>query len=492
MGKNMGQKLVSLIVVGTLFSFISSSANAFKIEDVNFDTLFGVQNRTYDNNAIAPAVQRRHEFATLYFQQEMSYRWNNGRDSLVVTPYFSGTRYEDPWKLEHDGWIPFIVPIPIIDFGDTRTRHAAHADLREFMWTTIAPSNKWELRTGVGKVFWGVTESQHLVDVINQDDLLTDIDGEDKLGQPMINLTLVKNWGNLDFFILPGFRERVYQENYGRLAPVLKSDYSTATSILNPSTMINRDEADWESNAEDLHTDFAFRWSHNIGVSDIGLSYFLGTNRDPVLGLINEDLATPTVLIPSATSTNYLITPYYEQMTQLGLDYQATVGAWLLKLEAIYRESDSLKTYAKDLADGKTSDFTTDYAAATAGYEYTFTGIFGTKADLGLIMEYSWDGRDFEATTSNQNDLFVGMRFAKNSTADAALLFGIIQDLDFDSYVGFFEASRRLGQSNKLIIEGFTGYADEDAGLEIKGIGSDPTAAIANEDHVRIAWETYF
>ena len=63
----------------------------------------------------------------------------------------------------------------------------------------------WSLSIGLGKVFWGVTEFNHLVDVINQTDLVEGIDGEAKLGQPKINLSLINHWGALDFFVLPGF-----------------------------------------------------------------------------------------------------------------------------------------------------------------------------------------------------------------------------------------------------------------------------------------------
>ena len=214
----MGMYIRSLIFILLTSTFVSTS-HAFTIEEVDFDTMFGIQMRSYENNPFSP-VQRRHEFLSAYFQQEISYNWNGGKDSWVFTPYIHVSRYEDPMKIEHEGYIPFIIPIPIIDFGDTRTAHRLHGDIREFLWTHIADSNAWELRTGIGKVFWGVSESQHLVDVINQSDLQTDIDGEDKLGQPMINLTLVKNYGNFDFFVLPGFRERTFQPDVGRLSPV--------------------------------------------------------------------------------------------------------------------------------------------------------------------------------------------------------------------------------------------------------------------------------
>ena len=73
------------------------------------------------------------------------------------------------------------------------------------------------MRVGIRKEFWGVTEFQHLVDVINQTDGVEDFDGEDKLGQQMVNLSLVNDWGIVDLFLLPGFRERTYAGEEGRL-----------------------------------------------------------------------------------------------------------------------------------------------------------------------------------------------------------------------------------------------------------------------------------
>jgi hypothetical protein len=432
---------------------MSGIALAFQIEDVNFDTSFGVQNRNYDNDPVSP-VQRRHEFISAYFQQEISYHWNGGKDSWIFTPYLAVSRYEDPMKIEHDGYVPFVIPIPIIDFGDTRTAHRMYGDIREFLWTHVAESNRWEIRTGIGKVFWGVTESQHLVDVVNQDDLWADMDGEDKLGQPMINFTLIRNYGNFDFFVLPGFREKVYQADVGRLNPVFVNDAYSPASQTNPALMISEDDTSFESGAEEYHTDFAFRWSHSIGINDIGLSFFQGTNRDPVFFNINEDGLTNEISNPSSLypSVSY-ITPHYEQMTQVGLDYQATIGGWLLKFEGIHLDSDSLKTPLKDLDEGKTEDFTTNYSAITTGFEYTFAGVWDSPADVGVIMEYLWDSREFEATNPNQNDLFVGLRYAKNSVADPNILIGVIQDLDFDSYFAVLEANRRVGESSKIIIE---------------------------------------
>ena len=84
---------------------------------------------------------------------------------------------------------------------DAHDDNRTHIDLREA--TVLYLANGWTLFAGAGKVFWGRTEAHHLVDIINQTDGVEDIDTEDKLGQPMINFTLEREWGAIDFFFLP-------------------------------------------------------------------------------------------------------------------------------------------------------------------------------------------------------------------------------------------------------------------------------------------------
>ena len=71
-----------------------------------------------------------------------------------------------------------------VGFGrlDSEDDERTHADIRELFWGYSGDG--WDTVIGFNRVFWGVTESQHLVDVINQTDLVEDIDQEDKLGQP--------------------------------------------------------------------------------------------------------------------------------------------------------------------------------------------------------------------------------------------------------------------------------------------------------------------
>ena len=83
-----------------------------------------------------------------------------------------------------------------------------HGDIRELNYSYS--NSGWYVKAGIETVFWGVTESAHLVDVINQTDNLDSVGGEEKLGQPMVALGIEKSFGNIDAYVLPYFRTRAF------------------------------------------------------------------------------------------------------------------------------------------------------------------------------------------------------------------------------------------------------------------------------------------
>ncbi len=312
-----------------------------------------------------------------------------------------------------------------------------HFDLREFYWEKAA--QEWELRVGVNKVFWGVTESVHLVDVINQTDFIEDIDTEDKLGQPMLNFALVRDWGTLDFFALFGFRERTFPGRDGRLRGPIPVD---------------TDNPDFESDQDEWHTDWAVRWSRTMGDWDLGLSYFYGTARDPRLEL-RTNAAMQTVL-----------TPVYDLIHQGGIDAQWIVGGWAWKFEGIVREGQG-----------------NAFSAVAAGFEYTLYGVFGSVVDVGLLAEYLGDTRGSGGPSPTDNDVFVGTRFGFNDVQNTAVLAGAIVDLETGAAFWNLEASRRLGESWTIEVQG---RAFSDIPPE------DPTFAIRRDDYVEVELAYHF
>ena len=53
---------------------------------------------------------------------------------------------------------------------DSADARRTHWDIREAYGLFFGEfeDSEWELRAGIDKVFWGVTESRHLVDIVNQ------------------------------------------------------------------------------------------------------------------------------------------------------------------------------------------------------------------------------------------------------------------------------------------------------------------------------------
>ena len=331
-----------------------------------------------------------------------------------------------------------------IDSADTER---SNADVRELSYLKVGDG--WEVKAGISKVFWGVTEGQHLVDIINQTDAVENIDGEDKLGQPMINLTLLQwqDYGVFDVFILPGFRERTFAGAGGRLRPNL---------------IIDTDNVSYEARNNEQHVDGAVRWTHSIGAIDIGLSHFWGTSRDPVIQLLGNPIVTNTPLGPQVTGfTPTGLAPHYALINQTGLDLQASLDGWLLKTEIISRGG-NIRYNDNPLAPNFSRD---RYTALATGFEVTLVDFMETGIDLGLITEWNFDDRKDPADTSFQNDLLLGTRWAMNNAASTELLLGLSQDLDYHTTSLSLEGSTRLSDHFKLTLEGriFTAVDSRDS-----------------------------
>ena len=102
------------------------------------------------------------------------------------------------------------------DHADSRR---THLDLREayLLLFSNAGDRGWEARLGVGQVFWGVTESQRLVDIVNQVDIVEHPNGRSKLGQPMAHVTWFGGWGTLEVVGMSWHRARTFPGRMGRL-----------------------------------------------------------------------------------------------------------------------------------------------------------------------------------------------------------------------------------------------------------------------------------
>ncbi|HEY9052905.1 MAG TPA: hypothetical protein VIQ03_15245 [Gammaproteobacteria bacterium] len=337
------------------------------------------QLRYFLHEPLAQNTEQHNNYLSISAQPEFYHSWDNDDQSITATPFVRIDQYDN---------------------------ERSHADIRELVWRNTFED--WQLKAGISKVYWGVTESQHLVDVINQTDLVENIDGEDKLGQPMIQANIERDWGNIDLFILPGFRERTFADIEGR-----------------PRTYpyVDTDQAQYESSDKDRHIDYAVRFFKYLGEWEIGLSYFDGTSREPIFNT-------------GTKNSQLVLIPYYPLMQQAGISAQATTEEWLWKLEIIQRNW-----------------IAEDYVALTGGLEYTFVGVFDSNADIGWVAEYLYDNRDENATSFFENDVMIGLRLAMNDMQSTEALLGIIVDMDSNESLISLEASRRLGNNWKLEVE---------------------------------------
>jgi hypothetical protein len=360
-----------------------------------------------------------------FFQDPLDSEQLRGlQNSIAFVPEF---RYRSESEQHQFNFVPFFR----IDGEDSER---THADLRQGFWRYVDDS--WEFLAGLDRVYWGVTESRHLVDVINQVDGVEDVDEEDRLGQPMLAATFIQDWGTLSLYALPGFRERTFPGEEGRLRTPL---------------VVDTDAPVYESAAEDRRLDGAVRYSHVLGDWDLGLHVFSGTNREPrlVVAGIGAELV-----------------PRYDLMNQVGLDLQYTREAWLWKLEGIGRSSN-----------GDT------FGAGVAGVEYTFFQLGGSAADLGVLGEYLQDDRDplLSPITLFDDDYFIGARLAFNDIQDSQILAGVIVDRRLGSKFALLEIGRRLGSSFTLELEGRFFLSVDD---------SDVAAAFRQDDFatLRLSW----
>lgn len=352
-----------------------------------------------------------------------------GQDNHSVSFTFQ-PKYKRKW-----GFGKKNLDIHLFARADANDSERSHVDIRELSWAHAI--DNYEYKIGVSKEFWGVVESYRLVDIINQKDPVEELDYESRMGHPMVKMSYFSDWGEFSGWILPYFRERVFASNKSR--------------AFSGPVNVDADRASYYSSKKEHHVDFAVRYANSFEDVDFGLSYFQGTQRDPVL---------------EYDSTNNTLTPYYDQVKQMAADAQWTGDALLLKLEALYRDEKSFGSSH----------------AAIYGFEYTFFNIYKGH-DLGAITELLYDSRG-KNRTSFDNDIFLGIRYTLNDTDATEILIGGFIDLNDGSKSFRAKLEKRINNDWKyeLIFQSFQKVSDND--LFFSGID--------NDDFLRMNLRYYF
>ena len=319
---------------------------------------------------------------------------------------------------------------------DSADSRRTHADVREAYLLTYGDWAKtsWEVRVGLGRVFWGVSELHNLVDVVNQLDLVEHPRNRPKLGQPMLHFTISGSWGIAESFVLPYHRSRTFPGLSGRL----RSRFPISESAV------------YESDREEQNVDYAFRYGHSLGLLDFGLSGFSGTNREPFF--IFDSQPTPH---PFDLPT---LVPYYEQIQQFGLDAQITTELLLYKFEGIYREG-SRNLLGEEEA----------FNALILGAEHTVFDLFESAASLTLLAEWLYDERGERATSVWANDLFLAGFLSFNDVQGTELVGGLLSDLDHDSIAVNLEFKRRISNSWLFRVESIVNLRSDPEDLTYDG-----------------------
>ncbi len=361
---------------------------------------------TQDSREPGPSNQT----ASVALTPRVDYTWNGGRQIISFAPFAR------------------------IDAQDT---NRTHFDIRELKW--VGAFDRFEVRLGIDTVFWGVTESVHLVDIINQDDMLEDIDAEDKLGQPMAVVSYDSPAGLFSFYAMTYHRQRHFAGAYGRPRGPL---------------LIDTSQTQYESKDGRWHFDWAARWSQVFGPVDVAVSHFHGTSRDPLF-VAGVNSGGQPVLVPR-----------YNIIDQTSLEFQATVDALLLKFEGYHRWQPGR-----------------NYFAAAGGFEYTFFNAIGSS-DIGVLSEYLWDQRGRQQTDNPfEDDLFAGLRWTANDVAGTTILAGSIFDLHTQARFVNIEASRRFGNNWTLSL---------DARLLLTVPVTDPLFVYSDDDFIQLRLERHF
>ncbi|MBJ57214.1 MAG: hypothetical protein CMP24_03110 [Rickettsiales bacterium] len=265
--------------------------------------------------------------------------------------------------------------------------------------------NDIQLKAGISEVFWGITESKNLVDIINLKDV-TDGEQKAKLGQSLLAFSnYSEKFGSLDFFYLPFFKNSSQIGKEGRLRL---------------SKPIENYNIVYEGGAGSKVPSWALKWEHSFGVIDLSLQGFRGNSRE-----------SSTIAKLENSQLKYF--QGYERISQIGTYFQVISGPIIYKLEAIKRNG---QKNAKNIRE--------NFFSYTLGLEYLTNNLFENKWDLTSFIEYHNDDRNNDSTDIFQNDLFLATRLNFNNIEGTEFFTSITLDTDGGGNTSTLELSSRI------------------------------------------------
>ena len=275
------------------------------------------------------------------------------------------------------------------------------ADFRE----AYVASRIGEIDVLVGNtiLFWGKVESYNPADVVNSHNYSRGLMRSEKLGAPIVRVSLPIGSGQLDLLAID----------------FVKNIYPSQSLREHVGTRIGK-QVSFSGGASESDIGHAARLSTYYGDVDLGLSLFRGISNAPRL-------------VPQP---NGILQPDYSRITQLALDIQYLRGDTAFKGELIHRKGqyDRLGAFK-------------NYRAGVLGLEHSLYDFASSGGDLVLLTEYAFDSRNSLSHSGFQNDLTIGVRWLKNDINDTEALALLTQDLDYKSQLLTVRMDRRINDS---------------------------------------------
>jgi hypothetical protein len=270
--------------------------------------------------------------------------------------------------------------------ADVRDRRQSHAELREATWAW-RPNQTWDVRGGILADEWGFTESNTVIDIVNQRDQLEAPNGDAKLGQPGLSLASRLPAGRLTVYALPWHRTWRFAGSAGRFRPPVKLD------------------EDERANATPA---WAAHWDLKKRRFEIGLSQFKGVSREPAI---------------DAAAVGFRA--IYPVVHQTGAALQLVLGTGLLKADLVHVRSRERPSFT----------------GFTVGGELPVT--LGAT-DLTVLAEFTYDQRGRDAPTGLDRDLLMAARWSANNAAGTEATAGSMIDMRSGAQTLRASISRRL------------------------------------------------
>ncbi len=303
-----------------------------------------------------------------------------------------------------------------------KVRLYGRLDSQDFERTVLIVEELWaeakfwelQLRLGFDLLNWTATEAFHPADIINARNFDSDIENYEKLGEPMIQLSL-KAWrGSLTAYFMPVYIEPVFPSPSSRL------NFGQPGQPLPASIRLR---ADGSFTTDDFGPQGALRFTQTTGPIDFGVHLVHHMDRSQPQGVFDPETEETRIL--------------FRAVTQVGGTLQAVAGGALLKLETGYR-------LFADPSDPEqfVGVQDRDHLIVALGFEYGI--LLSQQSTLTVLAEaQSIFGPDADVRQELQvfqRDALAGFRLELGDAASTELFMTVIVDLEDPSKV--FHTSR--------------------------------------------------